>query len=530
MLPVVEQVFDQVRDAWRFRWYAVAAAWSVCVIGWLVVLMMPDVYQAQARIYVDTQTALKQTVEGLAFEQNIEAQLNFVRQNLLGRPALERVARETELDRGVATPQERDAMIEALRARTSIETGAVKRGQTDSIYTITYEDRSRAKSLQVVDRLLNTFVEDTLGGKRQGSADAQKFLEVQIAEYEARLSDAETRLADFKRKNVGLVPGDQGDYFARLQAEIDNVRKLKEQLSTASSRRNALATQMRGESAVLAASGAQSAGRDSSSGGDTATRLQDARGRLEELLLRFTDKHPDVVAVRETIVQLEERQKNEIAALQRGDLRAAMASGVGANPVYQQIQLQLNQTDVEIAALERQIADGNSRIASFRQLVDTVPEVEAEFARLNRDYDVTKEADTSLVDRLEKSRISEQAEETGSVRFEIIDPPAAPFEPISPQRTMLLLLVFAAALGIGGGLAYVMNMIKPVFNTTRSLAEITGLPVLGAVSMSGLDKFRIQKRASYLRFSAAAVLLAFAFVIVLVLQQPGTRFMQRLIG
>ncbi len=528
MLPVVEQLFDQVRDAWRFRWYAVGAAWAVAVIGWLVVLMMPDVYQAQARIYVDTQTALKQTVEGLAFEQNIEAQLNFVRQNLLGRPALERVARETELDRGVTNPRERDEMIEALRARTSIQTGVVKRGQTDSIYTITYKDRSRAKSLQVVDRLLNTFVEDTLGGKRQGSENAQKFLEEQIADYEARLSSAETRLADFKRKNVGLVPGDQGDYFARLQAEIDTVRKLKENLSIASSRRAALATQLRGESAVLAASGSQSGGE--SSGGDTATRLQDARGRLEELLLRFTDKHPDVVALRETIVQLEERQKNEIAALQRGDLRAAMASGVGGNPVYQQIQLQLNQTDVEIAALNRQIGDGTARIAELRTVIDTVPEVEAEFARLNRDYDVTKQAYTSLVDRLEKARISEQAEQTGSVRFEIIDPPAAPFEPVSPQRTRLLLMVFVAALGIGGGLAYLMNMIQPVFNTTKSLAELTGLPVLGAVSMTGLDKFRIQKRMSYLRFSAAAVLLAFAFVIVLVLQQPGTRFMQRLIG
>jgi polysaccharide chain length determinant protein (PEP-CTERM system associated) len=529
MLPVVEQVFDQVRDAWRFRWYAIGAAWAVCTIGWLVVLMMPDVYQAQARIYVDTRTALTQTVEGLAFEQNIEAQLNFVRQNLLGRPALERVARETELDRGVTTALEREALIEALRNRIRIETGPIRKGATDSIYTITYKDQSRAKSLQVVDRLLNTFVEDTLGGKRQGSENAQKFLQTQISEYEARLSEAEARLSDFKRKNVGLVPGDQGDYFARLQAEADTVRKLKEQLSIASSRRAALATQLRGESAVLAASAAQG-NRDATGGGDTGTRLQEARGRLEELLLRFTDKHPDVVALRETIAQLEERQKNEISALQRGDLRAAMASGVGASPVYQQIQLQINQTDVEIAAFQRQIADGNNRIAELRKLVDTVPEVEAEFARLNRDYDVTKQAYTELVDRLEKARISEQAEETGSVRFEIIDPPAAPFAPVSPQRTLLLLAVFAAAVGFGGGLAYLMNLVRPVFNTAKSLAEGTGLPVLGTVSMTGLEKFQLQRRMSMLRFSAAAVLLGFAFVIVLVLQQPGTRLMQRLIG
>lgn len=527
MLPIVDQVLAQVRDSWRFRWYAVAAAWAVCAVGWFAVLAMPDIYQAQARIYVDTQTALKQTVEGLAFDQNIEAQLNFVRQNLLGRPALERVAREAELDRGVTTPRERDELIDALRRRISIQTGPQRRGATDSIYTIAYKDHSRAKSLQVVDRLLNTFVEDTLGGKRQGSEEAQKFLQAQIADYEARLSQAEARLAEFKRRHVGLVPGEQGDYFARLQAEGQNVRKLREDLSIANSRRAALETQLRGESAVLAASGV--AGR-LDSGGDTATRLQESRARLEELLLRFTEKHPDVIALRETIAQLEERQREEIAALQRGDLRAAMASGVAANPVYQQIQLQLNQTNVEIAALQRQIADGEARIRELQNLVDTVPEVEAEFARLNRDYDVTKKAYVSLVDRLEKARISEQAEQTGSVRFEIIDPPAAPFEPVSPQRTRLLLMVFVAALGIGGGLAYLMNMMNPVFNTLRSLADVTGLPVLGSVSMTGLEKYRLQKRLGYLRFSAAALLLGFAFALVLVLQQPGTRFLRRLIG
>ncbi|WP_129645560.1 XrtA system polysaccharide chain length determinant [Peristeroidobacter agariperforans] len=528
MLPVVEQVLDQVRDAWRFRWYAIGIAWIVCVVGWLVVLTMPDVYQAKARIYVDTRTALTQTVEGLAFEQNIEAQLNFVRQNLLGRPALERVARETQLDRGVTTAREREALVETLRKRINIETGPTRRNATDSIYTIAYTDHSRAKSLEVVDRLLNTFVEDTLGGKREGSVEAQRFLEAQISEYEARLAEAETRLADFKRKNVGLVPGDQGDYFARLQAEVDNLRKLKEQLSIATSRRAELATQLRGESAVLAASAAQSS-RDAA-GGDTGGRLQEARARLDELLLRFTDKHPDVIALRETIAQLEERQKNEIAALQRGDLRAALASGVGASPVYQQIQLQINQTDVEIAALQRQSADSDNRIAELRKLVDTVPEVEAEFARLNRDYDVTKQAYNRLVDRLEKARISEQAEETGSVRFEIIDPPAAPFEPVSPKRTMLLLGVLAAALGAGAGLAYVMNMLRPVFNTSKSLAEFTGLPVLGAVSVTALEQLQLQKRMSLIRFSTAGALLGIAFLMVLLLQQPGTRFIQRLIG
>ena len=49
--------------------------------------------------------------------------------------------------------------------------------------------------------MLNTFVEQTLGGKREGSENAQKFLEAQIKDYEQRLSVAEDKLAAFKKQN-----------------------------------------------------------------------------------------------------------------------------------------------------------------------------------------------------------------------------------------------------------------------------------------------------------------------------------------
>ena len=96
-----------------------------------------------------------------------------------------------------------------------------KRDQS-SLYTITVEDSDRQKTLRVVQSLVNSFVEDTLGGKRTGSDTAQRFLRQQIAEYEQRLGDGREQLAEFKKNNIGLVPGAQGDYFSRLQAETDS--------------------------------------------------------------------------------------------------------------------------------------------------------------------------------------------------------------------------------------------------------------------------------------------------------------------
>ena len=159
-----------------------------------------------------------------------------------------------------------------------------------------------------------------------------------------------------------------------------------------------------------------------------------------------------------------------------------------------------------------------------------MPEVEAEFARLNRDYDVTRAQYTALVDRFEKAKLSDQAQQTGSVRFEVIDPPSAPFDPAEPNRLRLIMMVFFAGIAAGGGLAYLLHQMKPVFNNVRMLNEITGLTVLGAVSRTWLGKYQVQRRRSVLTFGAAAAALLVAFGITLVLQQPGANLMRQLLG
>lgn len=530
MSPIIEQVLDEIRGAWRYRWLALGVAWIVCLLGWLVVFAMSDMYQASARVFVDTRTALRPLLQGLAVESDVDSQLNMVRQAMLGRPQLERVARETELAPEAITPQQRAALIDKLRSRIVIQGSSPGRDVSGGLFVISYQDPNRDKSLQVVDKLLNTFVEDTLGGKRQGSETAQRFLREQIADYERRLSEAEGRLAQFKKRNVGLMPGEQGDYFSRLQNEMDAVRKAQAALGVAISRRDELQRQLSGESPFVASAGSAASATRTGGGGDTASRIQETQAKLEDLLLRFTEKHPDVLATRETLEQLRQRHREEIAALQRGDSSVAASAGASANPVYQNIHLSLNQAEVEIAALRGELSDSQRKVAQLRQMVDTVPEVEAEFARLNRDYDVTRAQYTALVDRLEKAKLSEQAEETGVVRFEVIDPPAAGFNPVAPNRPRLLAMVLVAALGAGGGLAYLLHQMRPVFTNVRTLNEVTGLPVLGAVSMTWLDRQKAEDRLRGLAFGGAAAMLLVIFVGVLLFQSSGARLMQRLIG
>lgn len=528
MSQVVDQLVDELRGAWRFRWLAMGIAWAICLAGWLVVFAMPNMYKASAKVYVDTRSVLGPLLENMTVSSDVDAQLRLVQQALLGRPQLERVARETDLDLRATTDVQRAALVDKLRSHIVIQDGGPERQGKGGLYTISYTDSNREKSIQVVTKLLNSFVEDTLGGSREGTETAQRFLKKQIDEYEARLSEAEARLADFKKKNVGLMPGEQtGDYFSRLQTELDASKAASSKLGVALSRREELSRQLRGEVPFIA-SGTGNAGAAGGSS-DTSTRIQETQQRLDELLLRFTDKHPDVLAARETLEQLKQRRDEEVAALRRRD-PGAMAVGAASNPVYQSIQLQLNQADVEIAALRGEIGDHNRKVAELRSLVDTVPQVEAEYARLNRDYEVTRAGYRELVDRLQKARLSERVDETGIVKFEVVDPPSASFSPVAPNRLVLLAGVLLAGLGIGGGLAYLLHQLRPVFNNERALADVTGLPVLGAISMTFVDRNREESRMRKLAFGGAAAALFLVFGCSVLFSGFGTRVMQHLLG
>lgn len=534
MLQIVETVVDELRGAWRFRWLALALAWVVCAIGWSVVMSMPDIYEASARVFVDTRTTLGQVTQGLAVETNVDTQIQRVRQALLGGPQLEKVATEAELQGAGLSPQQRQAQLAKLRDSLQI-VGSGSGDSSGGLYVISYRDMNRGQALRVVDRLLNNFVENTLGGKREGSEEAQKFLVDQIHEYERRLSTAEERRANFKKQNVGLMPGAQGGYFARLQAEMEGSSRAQDQLNIALRRRDELERQLKGEQPDLSANGGVSipvggASAPSLGNNDTAARIREAQTRLDELLLRFTDKHPDVVALRNTLAELQARQQQEIEAVRRGDPGAAARIGLNSNPVFQNIQLDLNRTNVEIAALRGQIASHQRAIADLRKLVDTAPEVEAEFAKLDRDYDVTNAQYKALVERLERARLSEQAEETGVVKFEVVDPPTAAFMPVSPNRKFLIAVILVAGLGLGGGLAYLLHQLKPVFSTSRQLNSVTGLPVLGVVSMTWLEKHQARARRSMFVYAAAALLLPMCAIAVLLAQSRLIPLLHKLVG
>ncbi len=512
----------QLRGLWRYRVHGLAFAWILCVGGWTTVYLLSDVYEARARVYVDTDSVLKPLLGGMAVPTDVIGQVRLMTEALLSGPQLEEAARKTGLHLRAQSPREFEALLNALRLKISIE------GGRDNLYTISYVDSDRAFAQRLVQTLLDSFMEETLDENREDSTNAERFLNQQIASYAQRLNDAESQLAEFKKANVGLMPGNRGDYYTRLQNAMRDLEETRAAYRIARNRRDVLQQQLEGERPTW---GIMQRGQASAAERQLQSQLESYQQQLDVLLLQYTEMHPDVMAIREVMADLEnrlaEQRRNPTSAPQlQFDEGVVTLNSLDLNPVYQRTKIALKDTEVELVALQGKLAKDKADVDELQRMVNVIPEIEAQLAALNRDYDVNRSQHTALLKKLEILRLSQDMGESDNDKFRIIDPPNVPLKPVAPDRRLLLVTVLVAGLIGGFGLMFFLHQLNPIFSTRQQLWDVVGLPVLGAISLmrTATQQFTFRKQSTM--FGAGVVMLLLFYGLALMFLETGVPWVQ----
>ena len=521
MEELISQLSSVARGMWKFRWTGLIVAWVVGIVGVVVAFRIPDRFEATARIFVDTQSILKPLMSGLAVQPNVDQQVTMLSRTLISRPNIEKLIRMADLDLKADSKAQQETLIENLMKDLKI----VSTGR-DNLYSLTYTEADREKAKRVIQSMVSIFVESSLGASRKDTDSAKVFLDEQIKSYETKLEEAETRLKDFRLRNLDMQTGDGKDSAQRLNEIGQQLERAKLELKEAENARDAAKKQVEVERSATSSVDVTQTLLPEPSAAAIATPEIDARidaqkRSLDSLLQRYTEQHPDIISTRRLIRELEDQRKREVAELRRVAAATpppAQAVAVPNNSLaLQELARVLATSEVQVASLRARVGEYQSRFAQARALSRTSPQIEAEAAQLNRDYAIVKKNYEDLVARKQSAVMSGDLDmASGVADFRLIDPPRVSPRPVSPNRLLLLPLALAVAVAAGLFTAFAASQLRPVYNDAQELRAKTGVPLLGVVSMVLGDEDTRRDRMNALRFYFGTGGLFGAFLVAMV--------------
>lgn len=516
MSQLRDQLIFYLDALWRRRWIALAAAWVVCILGWIGIALMPNQYVAKTRIYVDTDTLLQPLLKGMAVDTNISRQVEIMQRTLLSRPNLQSVMRMTDLDLAVTSDEKRDDLLRDLERRTTVRSEGAR-----NLFTIEFRDPNPNLAKNVIQSLLTIFIESQLGSSRRDMEKARLFLDAQLTQYERQLKDAEARLAAFKQEYQGMLPttlGGDTNFVGLLDRKRTELAQLQGQLEDALARRAALTKQLAGIPRYIEVTPTGHAA-DSGVGRvptELELRVTEAQRNLDQLRLKYTELHPDILAARRVLDQLKSEQA--VAEKSNTETRRSTAFERRPNPVSEQLQLRHSELDADAESLQRRVNEATKTLAALNADAQIIPAIEQKYMDLNRDYGTIKKNYQEMLERRESARLSQEVDaKADKVQFRVIDPPTVPLTATFPNRPLLLSGVLFAGLGIGLVLALFLAQLDDSFGSTRQLRETFVFPVLGSITRVVNPIERRRQSIKQLSFIAGCLMLTGVYGAVVIL-------------
>jgi polysaccharide chain length determinant protein (PEP-CTERM system associated) len=479
----LELIIDYLKGVWIKKRYIMICTWLICPVGFVYVASMPKVYQSSARVLVDTSSVLQPLLRGLALQTDSNQEVKMMVQTLLSRPNIEIIARGADLDITTSNAVEYENLINSLSNKIRLRaTGR------NNLYTISFSHQDPEIAKTVVQKTLDLFVESTKGNNKKDTDSANQFIDEQIDEYEIRLSGSEQRLVNFKRKYSELLPK-QGSFYqnyASLEGILEStrltIRETEQQIV-------ALSDQIEDRKTNQDGSSMRNFEGPSSLTTRYDSRINTLEGSLDQLMLRYTELHPDVIEVNNLLDSLLASRKLEIEEY--------LSSNDGEKPeqigsIASEIKLEMSRLESQIALLRVRETDYANKIETLKQKIDLVPQVEAEQTALNRNYKVTLKKHDQLLARKEQANLAQKADVSASdIKFKVVDPPIAPKTASGPNRLLFYTITLVTGFAAGLGLAFLVSQLNPVLLRGGQLTSLTSYPVLGVVSH--LNKTYIKK-------------------------------------
>jgi len=499
--------------ALRRRWWIIIPFLLSILTGIVLTLVLPKVYQANTLILIQPQKVPASYVQEIV-SVDIEDRVRTITQQVTSRTNLEKIINEFNLYNKPGSHMFMEDKVKILRKNISIEilSGSGRRGATPSSFQIFFTGKYPKRVANVTNALASYFIAQNLKIREDQAIGTSEFLADELENIRRRLLEKEEELKGYREKFMGGLP-EQLDtnlrILERIQGQIvtnqENLREaenrklmIQQQLAEAAEMRRVREAPVEGAGEI-----AQS------------TSLDQLKTQLASLEAKYTQRHPDVIHLKEKIADLESKEKTDVKPVQEIPENRDMILA------ERNLVNQLREIELEIKNLKAEATQLHSQMKWYQAQVERTPKREQELMSLNRDYENIRETYNSLLGRKLEAElaVSMERKQKGE-QFRILDPAEVPIRPLKPDIRRILLMTVLLGFALGCGLAYLRETMDTSFRRPEDVEEVLQIPIIASLpfTLSARELKRIKRKEILTVVSIGLTFLLLGVVIVLSLK------------
>lgn len=467
-----EKALQYLAMAHRQRWPLIVGMVLGSSVGAGLAYALPKKYESYSTFIVEGQT-IPDPFEGRgsaeALERSVRERIQNLQHIVLSRRFLESVIDKSLLRYQADTPAEREALIARLRNSISVD----KRGT--NVVTLAYRGGDPQETVEVAHIVLAQYEEtinEMFGDKLKGII---YFLGEELSEYKDRLAQAAQDLAKFKMEHIDVLPGTEGGHLKRL-ADLQTMRTDVE-LSILGKERELefLHEQIKRMEPYIRE---QSTVNQSPELQVQARLVESLASQLQNLLLKRTEKSPEVVSLRDRLAEAEAK----LEGLKRDATTEISTELLVRNPVLIEQENARAKLELEIMGLKARKESLEAQITQLSTDVASIPEQERQMADKLTEYEIQRQNYLALLREEHSRKLSKSMADHGQgAKFLLLDNPVENRNPVFPSVPLFVAGGLAGGLVLGAAVGLLREWLNQTVRSAEEVRAMLALPVLATV-------------------------------------------------
>ncbi len=493
--------FDDYLEILRRRWWIILIPTVVgCVGTYFFSRTLADRYTSRTLVLVEQQKVPDNYVKAV-ITGDISELLGTMQEQILSRTRLQPIIEKFGLFKGDKGRVPMEDLVDRLRKAISVapiqSLVSTREGNLPG-FTISFTGSDPRLAQQVCSEITSMFIEENLRLREQSAVGTTDFLKDQLEDAKRNLDAQDAKLADFKRKYMGSLPGNtQTDMnmLAGFASQLDAVTSQLVRAQQDKSYQESLLAQQ-----VAAWQASQKPGEVHE---DTLQlQLAALQTQLAAMQGHYTPDHPDVLKLKEEIAGVNKRIADSAATAKDKPAETAQPTNRLEPPAIQQLRLQLHQTEILVKEKTAEQARLKQQLSTYQARLSMTPAVEQQYSELTRGYQTALQFYNDLLAKKNQSEMAMNLERRQQgEQFRVMDPADLPEKPSFPNRPLFAGGGLATGLALGVGITLLLELRDRTLRTENDVEHFLGLPTLATVPVikewkdDGKGKARPRKKA-----------------------------------